>query len=134
MDIDAKLRSNVRTFYAWIGSMVLLGVAPFAAQTVISRGTLAARIAGVVLGVGATVPWMWVVFTLIRRGDEFVRRMHLVALAFAFVGASLVILTLSWLVNAEFIAPPDLFVVWFSFMVVWGIAIFGAKRYYERER
>jgi hypothetical protein len=77
---------------------------------------------------------MWVVFSIIRRGDEFVRRMHLLALGFAFAGALVLLVALNWLVRADFMYPPDLMIVLLVCLVMWFVALLGAKRYYERSR
>jgi hypothetical protein len=130
---NLQLRAAVRRFYSWIGATVLLGIAPFAALRLIESGTLPARVAGVVVGAASFVPWLWVVAAMIRRGDEFARRIHLTAVAWAFGGAMLLVLALHWLVVAEFIAPPDLLVVWFAFLVMWFAGIVVVKRRFERE-
>ena len=134
MSVNDQFRRNVRTFYGWIGSMLLMGAAPIAARWCIRHETLSWRAAAVVVGVGGMVPWVWLVSFLIRRGDEFVRRMHLVAIAIAAAAGFLLLVTLAWLVDAGFIEPPDLTLVWVAMLVVWLIAMLGAKRYYERER
>jgi hypothetical protein len=130
----AQLRAAVRSFYAWIGSMALLAIAPLVAFRLIDVGTTPARVAAVLIGVGGTLPWMWVAASIIRRGDEFVRRVHLVALAWAFGGAMLLIVALAWLVRAGFMDDPDLFVVWLGLLVAWFAAMAGAKRHFERAR
>jgi hypothetical protein len=129
---NQQLRAAVRWFYAWIGATVLLGVGPIAALRLIEFDTLPARLAGVIVGAGSLVPWLWVVAAMIRRGDEFVRRIHLTAIAWAFAGAMFLVLALHWLVVAGFIAPPDLLLVWFALLVLWFAAIVIVKRRFER--
>jgi hypothetical protein len=89
-------------------------------------------VAAVVIGTGGMLPWMWVVFAIIRRGDEYVRRLHLIAFGFAFGGAIVLLVTLGWLVRADFINPPDLTFVWAGCLILWLVALLGAKRYFER--
>jgi hypothetical protein len=134
MEPNSRFRSAVRGFYAWIGSMIVLGAAPMVALELIERGTLPARVGAVVLGVGGSAPWLWVVFNIIRRGDEFERRMHLVAGAFAFAGALVLVSAADWLVRAGFLSPPNLMALWVGFLILWLIALLGTKRYFERER
>ena len=134
MDINQQFRRNVRAFYVWIGSMLLLGIGPAIAHRLIERHTTTSRIAGVIAGVGAMVPWMWVVVTAIRRGDEFVRRMHLVSIAIAAAASFLMFVTVDWLQQAWFIQSADLTVMWVACLVLWAFALIGTKRYYERER
>jgi hypothetical protein len=131
---NARFRSNVRVVYAWLGSLVVLGIAPLMALRLIDRGTTLTRAAAVILGVGAMLPWMWVVFWIIRRSDEFVRRLHLLAFGFAFGGVLVLLVALNWLVRAEFIYPPDLMIVLFGCLVLWFTALVGVKRYFERSR
>lgn len=114
--------------------MVVLVAAPLIASHLIDRGTTLARISAVVVGVAGMIPWMWVVYSIIRRGDEFVRRMHLIAFAFAFGGALLLLVTLTWLVRAEFIYPPDLMIVLLGCVFLWFVALMATKRYFERTR
>jgi hypothetical protein len=134
MEPNARFRSNVRTFYAWIGSMVILVVAPLVALRLSDQETTLARVTAVVLGVGGMLPWMWVVVSIIRRGDEFVRRLHLVAFGLAFGGAIFLIVTLEWLIRAHFIDPPDMKMLLLGCIVVWAIALVAARRYFERAR
>ena len=126
------MRANVRTFYAWIGSLILLGASPILAAWLIRQQTLATRIAGVAVGVGGMLPWMWIVAMMIRRGDEYVRRIHLVALSCAFGGTLVLVMALALLRRAHFIGPPDLMVLWLALLIIWIIAFFFARRHYER--
>jgi hypothetical protein len=134
MDLNEQFRRNVRTFYAWIGSMLLAGISPIVATGMIDRRTTLWRIAGVALGVAGMLPWMWIVSVIIRRGDEFVRRMHLIAIAVAATAGLLLLITLDWLVRASFVEPPDLMLIWPALLVFWVLALVGTKRYYERSR
>lgn len=134
MDINQQFRRNVRVFYAWVGSTILLGAGPLVALRLIERETTAWRVAGVVVGIGAMLPWMAVVVGIIRRGDEFVRRMHLVAIALTAAASLLLLVTVDWLQRASFIESVDLVVIWPACLVLWLIALIGTKRYYERER
>ena len=134
MEPNARFRSNVRGFYIWIGSTILLGAAPIVASHLIDQETTPARAAAVMVGVGGILPWMWVMFSVIRKGDEFVRRLHLIALGFAFGGTLVLLVALGWLVRADLMRPPDLIAVWGGCMVIWLVALLAAKFYYERSR
>jgi hypothetical protein len=134
MERNSRFRGAVRVFYAWIASLIVLGAAPILAHDLLERGSLVARVAAVIVGASGVLPWMWVVFTMIRRGDEFVRRMHLVACAFAFAGALIVVSVLDWLVRAGFAPRPDLMILWVGFLILWLVALLVTKRYFERER
>jgi hypothetical protein len=131
---NAQLRSAVRGFYAWIGSMALLVLAPLAAMRLIDSASTTARISAVILGAGAGLPWMWVVYSIIRRSDEFMRRLQLIALGIAFGGTVLLLATLDWLVRASFIERPAPIVVMGGALVIWLVALLGANFYFGRER
>ena len=132
MDLSARYRKNVRTFYAWIGSMVLLGIGPIVGEKLIHGGSPTERILGVVIAMLAWAPWIYIVIGMIRHGDEFVLRVHLVALSFAFLGIMIVLAGLDWLTRAEFIEPPSFAFVWAGGLVFWLVAILTANHYYQR--
>jgi hypothetical protein len=127
-----RFRRNVRTFYAWLLSMVMLMAGPLVGEWLLDRGTVAARVAAVVLGLGSMVPWGCVLIVIIRRGDEFARRLHLVGAAAAFGGAVLITTLLAWLERGGFVEHPDLRLLVGSFFLVWVGAVLGAKFYFER--
>lgn len=131
MTINQQYRQNVRIFYAWVGSTILLGLSPLIALRLIEQGTTLWRASAVVVGVGGALPWMWVLFTIIRRGDEFVRRMHLVAIAIAAAVSLIGLITLDWLQRAWFIETVDFMLIWLAGMLIWLVALIGTKRYYE---
>ena len=132
MQPNARFRRNILIFYGFLGALVLMGAGPIVASRLIERDTPGARTAAVIVGVGSMLPWLWAVFAAVRRGDEFVRRMHLVAAAFAFGTALVLTSAMDWLERAGFIAPPPLTLLWLGFLILWVIALIGAKRYFER--
>jgi hypothetical protein len=73
-----------------------------------------------------------VVLRIIRSGDEYQRRLHLAAAAVAFVATLLLLLPLSWLVEAGFVESPSLQLLWVSSMLVWGASLLVVKRRFER--
>ncbi|HKS07442.1 MAG TPA: hypothetical protein VJR92_14140 [Gemmatimonadaceae bacterium] len=127
------LRKNVRTFYAFLGSVALLGVGPIIAIRLIEGGTQWGRIAAVTIAMISWIPWIVVVIGMIRRGDEFALRVHLVGLAIAFFGLMTVLAALDWLARARFIATPDLAFVWPVGLLLWFIGIMSANHYYQRQ-
>jgi uncharacterized membrane protein len=134
MDINEQFRRNVRGFYAMVGATLLLGIGPAVAHRLVERESTASRVVAVVVGVASMLPWMWVVARSIRLGDEFVRRMHLVAIAIAAAASLILFVTVDWLQQAWFIKSADLTLMWAACLVLWCIAVIGTKRYYERER
>jgi hypothetical protein len=130
---NVRFRKAVRGFYAWLGALVFAGAAPFVAIKLVDSGTFAARIAGVVLGTVSWIPMVVVIAGIIRAGDEFQRRIHLIALALAFASALLLLALLDWLVRAQFMWPPPLPVLSLSFAALWLIWLIVVKRRFERE-
>ena len=74
-----------------------------------------------------------VVAAIIRAGDEFERRIHLVALALSFGSALLLLTLLDWLVRARFMRAPPLIAVWLACAVLWLLWLIVVKRRFERE-
>ena len=130
---NERFRRAVRGFYAWIGSLIFAGVAPLLAIQLIKTGSLAGRVAGVTLGAVSWIPMAAVVAAIIRAGDEFERRIHLVALALSFGSALLLLTALDWLVRADFVRPPPLMAIWLAFTVLWVLWLFVVKRRFERD-
>jgi hypothetical protein len=116
----------------WLGSLVFATIAPIGAGMLVETGTLAGRVAGLVLGSIGWLPMAWVVVVIIRAGDEFHRRLYLVSLSIAF-GLSLVALTtLDWAVRADFLHRPSLSVLWLTFALLWLVSLFVCKYQFER--
>jgi hypothetical protein len=134
MEPNTRFRSAVRVFYFWIASTVLLGAAPLLALHLVNNETTLSRVAAVVVGTGGMLPWMWILVTIVRKGDEFFQRLHLIAVAAAFGGTLVLVVALGWLVRADFIDPPDLIVVWAGGLVIWLIALLVTKYHFERTR
>ncbi|HUP90583.1 MAG TPA: hypothetical protein VM100_14640 [Longimicrobiales bacterium] len=131
-DASARMRKNVRGFYGLLLSVVAATVGPFIANGVLHYGTPLSRILAVIIGVAAWLPMFIVIALIIARGDEFSRRIHLTAIAFAFAGSLLLITGLDWLERADFLRRPPLSVLWLAIAVLWFIAIMVTKRHYER--
>jgi hypothetical protein len=112
--------------------MLCAAVAPIVAAQLIEMPTVAARIGAVALGTIAFVPLMLVTARIIRRGDEFVRRVHLIAIAIAYSGALVLITLLDWLSRARFIDWVPLNVIWIGVALLWVFAVIGVNRYYAR--
>ena len=129
---NTRFRSGVRGFYMWLGSLACAAVAPFVALQLIHTRSLAGRIAGVVVGTASWLPLFTVSAIIIRASDEFVRRIHLVALALAFGSALILLALFGWLVDAHFMRAPELKVLWLAFALLWVIWVFVVKYHFER--
>src|SRR5436190_16814270 len=132
MDITQQYRRNVRTFYAWIGSIAILGISPLIALRMIDQGTTPWRVAGAVVGAVGAMPWIFVVYRIVKQGDEFIRRMHLIAIAIASAASLILLMTIDWLQRAEFIDTPNMMLIWPACLVIWLIALTLTKRHFER--
>lgn len=132
MNVDDVFRRNVRTFYAWLGSVIVLGAGPIVARMLIEGGSIGGRVAGVAAGVASIVPWMAVVMNAIRHGDEFTRRTHLIAASIALAATVLLVSAIHWLERARFIAAPDLMLIWVAVLLIWALAVAAVKRHFER--
>ena len=129
---NTQFRRNVRGFYLWIASLVVAAVLPLIGLRLIDTGTLGARIGGAVLASCGWIPMTLVLIAVIRAGDEFQRRLHLVALGFAFAAAMLLISVLAALVRAGFIDYPDLMLLWSAIAGIWVVCLIAVKSHYER--
>jgi hypothetical protein len=129
---NKQFRNAVRGFYAWLLSMVLVVLASFTADSLVQGSASASRVAGVLIGTLGWVPIIIVTAQIIRNGDEFVRRIHLVAISIAFAGTLLMITLLDWLTRAHFVAPPRLSILWLMIAILWWLSLAGVKRYFER--
>jgi hypothetical protein len=130
---NSRFRRAVRGFYAWIGALVVAVVGPIVAISLIHRGTAVARLAAVVIGALAWVPYLVVIVAIVRAGDEYQRRLHLTTSAVAFAAALLVLTTLSWFVEAGLANQPSLHVLWILFAVIWVVCLFVIKWRFERQ-
>jgi hypothetical protein len=130
MEPNAPLRRAVRAFYLYLAALIVAATAPFAATALTDAGAMGARIAGVLVGVGGWIPIIVATARVIRRSDEFVRRLNLVACSLAFAGALLIVSLADWLVRARFLRFARLDVLWLGIALLWGCCLFGARWYY----
>ena len=128
---NTLFRKAVLGFYAYLGAIVFAAAAPLVAVKVLDVDTLVARVAAVAIGTIGWLPLIAVTVHIIRVGDEFHRRIHLVAIAFAFASALVILTLLDWLARARFIAQPSLTVLWLIFALTWAVWIFAVKYWFE---
>ena len=131
---NERLRKTVKGFYAYLGSVLLAVLAPFAARTLIADGATWERVAGVAFGTIAWIPLIVIVGMVIHQGDEFVRRIHLVAIAYAFALVLVFIACIDWLTRAHLIPNVDLTLLWVGIAMLWVMCLVGSKWYYERQQ
>ena len=131
---NARFRKQIKGFYAYVGAVLFAAIGPIAARSLMDAGTLPTRVVGVVFGTIAWIPLIVIVGIVIHQGDEFIRRIHLVAIAYAFALSLVLIALLDWLARASFIETPELMVVWLVIAVLWVICLFMSKWYFERQQ
>src|SRR5438270_5384200 len=105
MHPDPRLRRAVVGFYAYIGAVIMAGVGPAVGTWLVHHDAPPWRAAGVVVGIATWLPLMFFTAWRIRGSDEFLQRIHLLALSLAFAAGLLLVSTLDWLVRAGFIEP-----------------------------
>lgn len=128
---DTRFRRQVRGFYLWLGALLLAVAGPYIAERLIQSETIAGRVAGLIVGAAWWVPYFFVLVGIIRRGDEFTQRIHLVAASLAFAETLLVLSAAAWLSSAHFISPPAFEVVWLVCAALWAVTLIVVKQRYE---
>lgn len=134
MHPDDRLKLAVKSFYAYIGAVAFAAVGPIGAASIVDNSDASWRIAGVILGVAAWIPLIVLIAWIIRAGDEFIRRIHLVTLSISFAIGLIIISLIDWLQRADFVRDVPLAVVWVTIAGVWVVTLFSVKHYYERPR
>src|SRR5579859_4687018 len=118
----------------FLGSVGLWG-ATFAVAVRILRHhptTLMLRAAAVVIATIGFIPWPLATAKLIRLHDEFMRRVHLIALAIAFAVSGLFVFMIDILWRAGFVDYISLTTIWLVMIGVWWVTIMGTEWYYRR--
>lgn len=89
------------------------------------------RVGSVLMAVLGFLTWPASLAKLIRVQGEFERRIHLVALAIAFVADVLFIFTANMLQLAGFIDYLTLHTIWLVMFLTWFAALLGTSWYYR---
>ena len=134
MDPHQRFRQQVRGFYYWVLSLLLAGLGPIGGSALIETGTTSGRVAGAVVGTLTWLPMMIMIWLIIRAGDEFSRRVHLLAISLAFGGAMLLLMAAHWFTAAKLVDYVSYMELWIVIGIMWLVSMFIAKRYYERPR
>jgi hypothetical protein len=128
---NSRFRRQVRGFYLWLGAIVLAAIGPYVANLLIHSDSAVVRVAGLVVGLAWWLPYFFVTVSVIKHGDEFTQRIHLVAASLAFAEALFVISAAGWLSSAHVMAPPEYEVVWVVCAALWVVTLVVVKRRYE---
>lgn len=91
----------------------------------------AVRGAAVVLGLAGFLPWIWMASRAIVAQDEFTRRIHFIALAWAFAATGIFLLAADLMVRARFMDYLSLMTIWMFMIVAWWVSLMLTTRYYR---
>ena len=103
------------------------------ARWVINDGqsSRSARYAAVTLAVAGVLPWIWTTSRAILREDEFTRRVHFVALSWAFAATGVFIYAVDLLTGARLVDYVSYTTIWIFMVITWWLSIVITTRYYR---
>ena len=90
-----------------------------------------ARLAAVAVALAGVMPWVWMTSRAILREDEFTRRVHFVALSWAFAATGLFIYAVDLLTGAHLVNYVSYTTIWIFMVVAWWLSIVITTRYYR---
>jgi len=119
--------------------VTLLGVLCFAAAIDIGAGWLLgkpgfgshARIVVALLPIPANLVLVAVIVRTIRQLDEFLRHVHLEAIAIAFLLTGLAVFVYGYLQKAHAVRPLNVGIVWIFMALFYGVGYLVAARHYR---
>ena len=89
------------------------------------------RATAVAAGVIGVLPWIWMSSRAIGREDEFTRRVHFVALSWAFAATGVFVYAVDMLTKAHLVDDVSYTSIWIFMVVAWWISILLTSRYYR---
>ena len=130
---EQKVDPNVRllgqvavTTVLWAGTFLASKTDTFG-----HPGTLAMRVALVMVGIGGFLPVVFVYAKSIRMQDEFNQRIHYIALSIAFALTAVVSYASDLLFQAGFIPQFPSTGLWALMVVIWFVAMIVTPRFYR---
>ena len=130
---EQKLDPNVRllgqvavTSLLWAGTFVATKT-----ESLGHPGSLAMRIALIVIGIGGFLPVMFVYAKSIRMQDEFNQRIHYIALSIAFAVIGVLSYASDLLSQAGFIPQIPSTGLWALMVVIWFVSMIVTPRFYR---
>ena len=114
-------------------SLVLWGATFLAASWILESDPPGVMIRGaaVALAVAGIVPWIWMASRAIVAEDEFTRRIHFIALSWAFAATGVFVFAADLLVRAHFIDDLPILNVWLFMIAVWWVSLMLTRRHYR---
>ena len=120
-----QLAGLVITTVVWAGTFVL------AHRLLDGDPSPARRMGAVALGIAGVLPWIWMAARAIVFQDEFTRRIHFVALSWAFAATGVFVFAADLLTTAHVIEDLSYTTTWMFMLVAWWVSILFASRYYR---
>lgn len=117
-----------------LGATALLwGATLVAARWILDndQSSRATKMAAVGMAVAGVLPWIWTTSRAILRDDEFTRRIHFVALSWAFAATGVFIYAVDLLTGAHLINYVSYTTIWLFMVITWWLSILFATRYYR---
>jgi len=87
------------------------------------------RIVAVTAGVLGVLPWIWMTSRGILAEDEFTRRVHFIALSWAFAVTGIFVYAVDLLTQAHLIDDVSYTTVWIFMVISWWLSIVITTRY-----
>ena len=89
------------------------------------------RAGAVALAIAGFLPWVWIASRAIAAQDEFTRRVHFIALSWAFAATAIFVVAADMLVRAHFVDYLSMTSIWMFMGVAWWISLLLTARYYR---
>jgi hypothetical protein len=114
-------------------SLVLWAGTLIAAYKILEGGAhgFAIRAGAIGLAMAGFLPWVWMVSRAIVAEDEFTRRIHFIALSWAFAATGVFVVGADLFVRAHFVDYVAPMTIWMFMIVVWWVSIMLTARYYR---
>ena len=115
------------------GTAVLWAVTLVGASWILDNDSASRPLRGgaVLLALAGVLPWIWMVARAIVQQDEFTRRIHFVALSWAFAATGIFVYAIEWLTKAHLVAYVSYTTIWMFMVVAWWLSILFTTRYYR---
>ena len=89
------------------------------------------RAGAVALAIAGFLPWVWMASRAIVAQDEFTRRIHFIALSWAFAATGIFVVGADMLVRAHFLDYLSIMNIWLFMVVAWWTSLMLTARYYR---
>ena len=132
-NINDEKDPGVRMLGRLAASLALWAVTFVAAHKILNvdPASVLVRAGAVALAVFGCLPWVWMVSRAIVAEDEFTRRIHFIALAWAFAATGVFVMAADFLARAHFIDYLPIMYIWMFMIVAWWISLFLTGRHHR---